>query len=368
MRVYKSLLFLQGFFSVQTKAGKEVNVAKWGKATQSTTAGYWYPQNALEGNNLTCSHTATQTDPWWKLDLTKTYSVNRVTITNRLDCCDTRINGAEIRVGNVAYDVFSNPVCAVVSTIPVGATFNYSCNGTEGHYVFVNIPGTSKTLTLCEVGVYVAGNLATGKTVTQSSTFGTWLVHQAIDLNPGFKQPESSCSSTNGQTNPWWRVDLDYIYRISTVVITNRLDCCPERINGAEIHIGNSLENNGNNNPICAVIPSIPAGVSSTYVCNNMEGRYVNLFIPGDSRFLTLCEVEVYGEGPLLKKTFVRMKLKQSSLSLSEIEMRVQLLSQLESALAKQGISDVTLQWTQPPKQEVKRKEAAPAQCTQSKR
>ncbi|XP_073693717.1 uncharacterized protein [Garra rufa] len=350
MDFYKSLLFLL------------VNVATWGTATQSTPFYDWYPQNALDGNSLTCSHTATQTDPWWKLDLTKTYSVNRVTITNRRDCCNTRINGAEIRVGNVDLDVFSNPVCAVVSTIPLGTTFNYSCNGTEGRYVFVNIPGTSRILTVCEVGVYVIfpGNLATGKTVTQSSTFGTWLAHQAIDLNPGFKQPGSSCSSTNSQTNPWWRVDLRYIYRISTVVITNRLDCCPERINGAEIHIGNSLENNGNNNPICTVIPSIPAGVSSTYVCNNMEGRYVNLFIPGDSRFLTLCEVEVYGEGPLLKKTFVRMKLQQSGLSLSEPEMRVQLLSQLESALAKQGISDVKLQWTQPPKQEVKRKEAAP--------
>ncbi|KAL0189902.1 hypothetical protein M9458_017001, partial [Cirrhinus mrigala] len=87
------------------------------------------------------------------------------------------------------------------------------------------------------------------KNVTQSSTIGTWFAPQAIDFNPGFKNPESSCSSTNGQTNPWWRVDLRYIYRVSRVVITNRLDCCPEGINEAEIRIGNSLENNGNNNP-----------------------------------------------------------------------------------------------------------------------
>ncbi|KAL0166467.1 hypothetical protein M9458_038311, partial [Cirrhinus mrigala] len=32
--------------------------------------------------------------------------------------------------------------------------------------------------------------------------------------------------------------------------ITNRGDCCPERINGAQIRIGNSLENNGNNNEL----------------------------------------------------------------------------------------------------------------------
>ncbi len=45
------------------------------------------------------------------------------------------------------------------------------------------------------------------------------------------------------------------------------------------------------------MISSIPAGVSSTYICNDMEGQYVNLFIPGNSKYLTLCEVEVYGEG-----------------------------------------------------------------------
>ncbi|XP_016345461.1 fucolectin-5-like [Sinocyclocheilus anshuiensis] len=204
-------------------------------------------------------------------------------------------------------------------------------------------------------------NLATGRTITQSSTIGTWLGQQAIDFNPGFKKPSSSCSSTDNQTNPWWRVDLSSVYRVSRVVITNRLDCCPEKIDGAEIRIGNSLENNGNNNPICAVISSIPAGVSSTYTCNNMDGRYVSLFIPGDSRILTLCEVEVYGEGPVLKKTFVKMKLKSSS-SLSEIEMRVQLLSQLQSALVERGFSDVTLQWSQPPKKEAMQKVASPGE------
>uniref|UniRef100_A0A672KCP6 Fucolectin tachylectin-4 pentraxin-1 domain-containing protein n=1 Tax=Sinocyclocheilus grahami TaxID=75366 RepID=A0A672KCP6_SINGR len=149
------------------------------------------------------------------------------------------------------------------------------------------------------------GNLATGRTITQSSTIGTWLGQQAIDFNPGFIQPSSSCSSTDNQTNPWWRVDLSSVYRVNRVVITNRLDCCPEQIDGAEIRIGNSLENNGNNNPICAVISSIPAGVSSTYTCNNMDGRYMSLFIPGDSKYLTLCEVEVYGEGMIKQADLV---------------------------------------------------------------
>ncbi|KAF4111670.1 fucolectin-1-like [Onychostoma macrolepis] len=301
---YKSLLFLLGFFSVQTKAGTEVNIATWGTADQSSLYFFnWSAQNALDGLSYTCTHTNTQSDPWWKLDLMKMYSVNRVTITNRPDCCDSRIDGAEIRIGNHSSNLLSNPLCAVVSTIPAGATYSYSCRGMEGRYVSVNIPGTSKILTLCEVGVYViSDNLATGRNVTQSSTYKSWFAEQAIDVNPGFTRWWLSCSSTTVQTNPWWRLDLSSVYRVNRVVITNRLDYHPERINGAQIHIGNSLENNGNNNPICAVISSIPAGVSSNYTCNDMEGRYVNLIIPGDSRILTLCEVEVYGEGPFLQE------------------------------------------------------------------
>ncbi|KAM9404079.1 fucolectin-7-like, partial [Salvelinus alpinus] len=45
----------------------------------------------------------------------------------------------------------------------------------------------------------------------------------------------------------------------------------------------------------CAVISSIPAGFSSTFQCNGMEGRYVNVVLPGRSEYLTVCEVEVYG-------------------------------------------------------------------------
>ena len=46
----------------------------------------------------------------------------------------------------------------------------------------------------------------------------------------------------------------------------------------------------------CAVITSIPAGESKTFECRGMEGRYVNIVIPGRQESLTLCEVEVTGQ------------------------------------------------------------------------
>ncbi|XP_056596649.1 fucolectin-4-like [Triplophysa dalaica] len=94
--------------------------------------------------------------------------------------------------------------------------------------------------------------------------------------------------------NSWWSLDLLDEYEIGTVILTNRGDGWAEQTNGAEIRIGNSLENNGNNNPICVVIPYLKIGTSIIFSCNGMVGRYVNVVMP-TVQHLSLCEVEVYG-------------------------------------------------------------------------
>ena len=44
--------------------------------------------------------------------------------------------------------------CAVIKSIPAGQTMTFTCNGMEGRYVTVVIPGQKKVLTLCEVEVF----------------------------------------------------------------------------------------------------------------------------------------------------------------------------------------------------------------------
>uniref|UniRef100_A0A8C2A307 Fucolectin tachylectin-4 pentraxin-1 domain-containing protein n=1 Tax=Cyprinus carpio TaxID=7962 RepID=A0A8C2A307_CYPCA len=282
------------------------NWASRGTVIQSSTSADMFAEKAIDGNrglqqlDTGCSSTLNQTNPWWRVDLAHIYKVSRVVVTNRNDCCPEQINGAEIRIGNsLENNGNNNPICAIIPAIPAGESFSYSCGGMEGRYVNLIIPGDMKTLTLCEVEVFGKGNWASRGTVIQSSTSADMFAEKAIDGNRGLQQLDTGCSSTLNQTNPWWRVDLAHIYKVSRVVVTNRNDCCTEQINGAEIRIGNSLENNGNNNPICAIIPAIPAGESFSYSCGGMEGRYVNLIIPGDMKTLTLCEVEVFGKGIL---------------------------------------------------------------------
>ncbi|KAJ7985525.1 hypothetical protein DPEC_G00352960 [Dallia pectoralis] len=172
--------------------------------------------------------------------------------------------------------------------------------GFEGRHVIV-LPGVSRLLTLCEVEIY--GYLSpTGKNVallgkaTQSSLLDH-SAYNAIDGNRDSDVTHGSCSHTAQELNPWWRLDLFNTYKVFSITITNIKDpIYSVRLNGAEIRIGNVLHvDNGNSNPRCAVISSIPAGLSSTFQCNGMEGRYINVVIPGRKEYLTLCEVEVNG-------------------------------------------------------------------------
>ena len=49
---------------------------------------------------------------------------------------------------------------------------------------------------------------------------------------------DGGCASTNGEDNPWWKVDLGDSHPVSKVYVLNRGDCCGERLNGFEIRVG----------------------------------------------------------------------------------------------------------------------------------
>ncbi|KAM9854484.1 uncharacterized protein ACBR49_003048 [Aulostomus maculatus] len=295
--------------SGQPAAVIESNIARGGRVSQSSPYGDAAPERAIDGNRAnnwpqgSCTHTQQDLRPWWRLDLLKRYKITRITITNRRDCCHERINGAEIRIGDSLDDNGNaNPRCTVISSIPAGATHTFACSGMEGRYINIVIPGRKEYLTLCEVEVsgqpaaVIESNIARGGRVSQSSPYGDAAPERAIDGNRANNWPQGSCTHTQHDLRPWWRLDLLKRYKITRITITNRRDCCHERINGAEIRIGDSLDDNGNANPRCTVISSIPAGFSKSFVCNGMVGRYINIVIPGRREYLTLCEVEVYGE------------------------------------------------------------------------
>uniref|UniRef100_A0A3B3TYM2 Fucolectin tachylectin-4 pentraxin-1 domain-containing protein n=1 Tax=Poecilia latipinna TaxID=48699 RepID=A0A3B3TYM2_9TELE len=136
-------------------------------------------------------------------------------------------------------------------------------------------------------------NLAIYGKATQSTLYSVYVAYNAIDGNRAANVAKHSCSATANEFNPWWRLDLGKTHKVFSIKITNRIEDYT-RINGAEIRIGDSLDNNGNNNERCAVISTISPGFTETFLCNGMDGRYINVVVPGRTVHLHLCEVEVY--------------------------------------------------------------------------
>lgn len=288
------------------------NVALRGKATQSDRYEHMFgaAYNAIDGNRNSvfaadsCTHTDKQTNPWWRVDLLDSYIITSIEVTNRGDCCSQRLNGVQIYVGNTLEDDgLRNPIVGSIATIAAGSTAKLSfTDRVEGRHVILVLPGINRILTLCEVEVYgyrapTGENLAVKGKASQSSLYPGGSPYNAIDGNRFSRWELGSCSHTDGEYDPWWRLDLGKTHKVFSVKITNRVNF-PEQLNGAGILIGNSLENEGNNNSRCAVITEIPGGATADFHCggaHGMDGRYVNINIPGRKEYLTLCEVEVYG-------------------------------------------------------------------------
>ena len=61
--------------------------------------------------------------------------------------------------------------------------------------------------------------------------------------------------------------------------------------------LGDSLDNNGNNNPRCGDVFSMVTDQKKMFYCKPRKtGRYVNIRLLGENKYLTLCEVAVYSE------------------------------------------------------------------------
>uniref|UniRef100_A0A8B9JQL0 Si:ch73-359m17.2 n=1 Tax=Astyanax mexicanus TaxID=7994 RepID=A0A8B9JQL0_ASTMX len=262
-------------------------------AVQSSTYDSGHAQNAVDGNSNanywkgSCSHTSYETDPWWRLELPAVYNITSVTIVNRGDCCGKRIIGAEIQAFTLLEKNQKNK--SIRKT-------------TEGQFVNIFLPGSRKILTLCEVQVFSVDNTTTsqlpfhvgGKAVQSSTTPTLGNPEYAVDGNTDTDSRRGSCSHTLTEANPWWRVELPGVCNVTSVTIVNREDCCSDRIKGAQIHIGNSLKNNGNDNKLVAVIGPTLSEITMTYKFKATRGRFVNIFLPGEDKILSLCEVKVF--------------------------------------------------------------------------
>ncbi|GMH44504.1 hypothetical protein BSKO_12456 [Bryopsis sp. KO-2023] len=136
----------------------ELLVSQGKLASQSSLAYDGAPGRAIDGDanpnysGGSCTHTQTELNPWWQVDLGASYTVTRVLITNRLDCCHERLRNLHIRVGE-SVDSKLNAVCATGERIGKGETMEFKCALLRGRHVTVSV-SAEESLTLCEVQVF----------------------------------------------------------------------------------------------------------------------------------------------------------------------------------------------------------------------
>lgn len=103
-----------------------------------------------------------------------------------------------------------------------------------------------------------------------------------------------SCSLTQTEDNPWWRLDLGYVTAIRELYIAAPRN--GTELKDFEIRIGNSTENKGNDTDKCGDKHSVRPGDIKTISCN-ITGQYINIRVPENGKALSLCEVVPYGMG-----------------------------------------------------------------------
>ena len=129
-----------------------------------------------------------------------------------------------------------------------------------------------------------------GLPVAQSSIEWGGVASRATDGNPNTHFLSGrSCTHTGGEgvfNSPWWRVTLAAPRTIVAVSVTNRGDCCGERLDGFSVLVDGVT---------CAAGVRIMAGKTKLVPCV-ATGREIQIMLPGrpgESRVLTLCEVGV---------------------------------------------------------------------------
>lgn len=170
--------------NLQTLSSSPTNIAL-GKPTQQSSDynSYYLASLAVDGNtsgNLlrdnSATHTKTETNPWWEVDLQSNHNINQIKVYGRTDCCKDRLNGFILQIIRYGAEVWKYQHTGVLYDITV-----IEVPYIKGDRVKISLEGNYKILSLAEVEVYSKIPIKT------------------IDLDPTIKlgRCEGDCDSDN---------------------------------------------------------------------------------------------------------------------------------------------------------------------------
>lgn len=294
------------------------NVARVGTASQSSTRVGTATQGdiaqvALDNNTSgvfndgSVTHTDTQDNPFWEVNLHADRTIDQIVVWNRTDAVSDRLDGFVLSI----LDANRNTVATFNPATPLPDE-SIDIGGVTGQFVRIDLPGSGRPLSLAEVQVFAdiaendplifgqGRNLARLGVASQTSTRtgapqGNKAI-LAIDGNTSGVFGNGSVTHSLDELSPSWMVDLGESRAIDNIVLHERTDsCCVNRLADGVVRILDAGMAEVASFPFADVTNSgnrlyIPADFGTM-------GQFIQVQLNdnGAARTLELAEVQVFG-------------------------------------------------------------------------
>ena len=275
------------------------NIALGKRVSQSSTAYDGFASKAVDGNtngnfgNQSVTHTDFQSKPWWQVDLDSEETIRQINIYNRTDTASDRLSNFHV----ILLDSFGNEIDRKRISSLTDTFAQIAIDYKKARYVRIELEGNN-ALSLAEVQVLRAENIAWKKQATQSSTAYGGNANRALDGNTNSSYSQNSVTHTNFEKQAWWQVDLGRSEQVGLVRLFNRGDGeLAKRLSNFDVIL---YDENGQE-----VSKQFVKQLTSNQLdvqFNGKIGRYVRVQLHHEYQALSLAEVEVFRHTPVKDK------------------------------------------------------------------
>ena len=311
------------------------NIALGKRVSQSSTAYDGFASKAVDGNtngnfgNQSVTHTDFQSKPWWQVDLDSEETIRQINIYNRTDTASDRLSNFHV----ILLDSFGNEIDRKRISSLTDTFAQIAIDYKKARYVRIELEGNN-ALSLAEVQVLRAENIAWKKQATQSSTAYGGNANRALDGNTNSSYSQNSVTHTNFEKQAWWQVDLGRSEQVGLVRLFNRGDGeLAKRLSNFDVIL---YDEKGQE-----VSKQFVKQLTSNQLdvqFNGKIGRYVRVQLRHEQQALSLAEVEVFRPTPV-KDANIQMIPIQQPINSSVNEDKVLTIQHKGAYVARYTIS-----------------------------
>ena len=311
------------------------NIALGKRVSQSSTAFGGDASRAVDGKtdgdfgHQSVTHTNFQSKPWWQVDLDSEETIRQINIYNRTDTASNRLSNFHV----ILLDSFGNEIDRKRISSLTDTFAQIAIDYKKARYVRIELEGNN-ALSLAEVQVLRAENIAWKKQATQSSTAYGGNANRALDGNTNSSYSQNSVTHTNFEKQAWWQVDLGRNEQVGLVRLFNRGDGeLAKRLSNFDV----ILYNENNEEVSRQYIQQLTSNQLNVQF-NGKIGRYVRVQLHHEYQALSLAEVEVFRHTPV-KDTNIQMNPIQQPINSSANEDKVLTIQHKGAYVARYTIS-----------------------------